>query len=1605
MTPRSVAAVQSSRAMSAAAAALTCVDDFPFLEPSTPYCPSASDLGAPFKAYGSACAFDYAVSAARELGLLNEDIEARLSCNNPSNSVRLGLRALHYATRDFPADQPTKEREMAFMVFNSPDAIDFLRHRALADNAAGTCGRKVYDPWVSGIDEKSADVECGVSLFRRGMALRDAYTKAAVAAWSRLDESFREHLKLRRFVFCEACGPPQPSKLIEALRYLRPSLLTRDPGKWDVMVEGVSRGDSACALVRPLVSELKQAQRVLELAVKGVLLLHDSGVQDEHLEPLSCAVLALLVLMLHTEPEQLLEHGGSMGSSSWGRTAGKVPNELELAVAALHNSVRDAALANKPYRHISPAQLYDVVCTTPFTDLGADARDSRSADPQGGRGDDDSYRTEVQPYSQQHIRAMLFALAPDRFVKSLADAVMIRAFAAAGPQWNQSREVVEAMHDALAARELVAVRRDGSYTYGLGSISGISGGNDEAEELQNFGSTLGFERRTAAAAGIGGSSFPSRSSAAVAAQGPAFRVPTAAAATDGSLPVQQDARGIYDMLYLASLYGAKMSAEAVVAAEAGRGEADRHQRQHQREPSSVTNASGVAIASVLPVVARALSRLRRLGLLTDEAPVGDGPEAGITLRRLLRCGVEVAAAAARQCEAAGGGGGVLLAEGPRRLHRQRLVGLVDEASLSAGALVQDIERSYEGRRGEVGCRVASIGGGKGGGGSGNHGSSNLRALVEGLRPGLLAAHPATWGELLRRAEVEGEAAEADAEDEAWSQDKIVEPSVVHTGIFGLIALDGQELPLQLLGVSYCVVVGAVFYHDMERCGSGGLEAAESRLPEHCRQANLLFRWMHFVPSVLDTKPEPGWTSGDLPVVAAATTTTPPSYLSHVRSNDELQVALQKRLLSSVASFTILPYNIMVLMVAYMTEWGLEHWRRRQQPIWRPAGGMAALWPRRLTAAAAGSKERLTAAVEEEEQEKGRFELYGPSFGVVCWGMGELAVGGRARRWREGSALSPWGSSDEEIDFAAGGSDERLFDVAGFGDFDDGFDDRFGRSGGGGGGGSDIELEFVELLDSPAEGVIAGAPTVLWKDANGEGLAWASGARQQQQRCLEEPAGAASNGTGVRSNLMFVAEGGVQVTTRLLSGNEVIAREVVPLGDRPYAAGDAGSGTSAAAASGSGNGIWRSGSSSGPLGRPRGGVESDGGRRTGWLGSAAATAASWPEPASATAAIATVSQPGLLFTGCSLVEALPAVFLCDSIAHGRSSGGDVAVEGVEAAALLFLVLIHMKEVLKGKDFLLHFSDARGQGTSGRGSTAGGGSSSRPVVASAASSGGPKGMKGSTGAQAAAATSLPAVLSLSCCVREGHWYRDLRDLGPHQDGREPQHVTISMYSKVAQQLKVVRKALLDEKAGVFMLRTQGMEGLKRAIQLAMQVCTDMRAAHRDLILEPVSVWFPERDQEGGDVPNNSSSSRGDGGSNRDRREEALVALREGMERFLGGMQCLMTSRRYGFDDEAIGRDVEVAEAALGWLWEQLTGGSGRNGGGGGSGAASAMGASGSGSNGGIGGATSACKDMCFCLLLAECVRGRPGELMSHWRGRDMTGLGAKRQLEKTMMMPTV
>ncbi|GLC33393.1 hypothetical protein PLESTM_000066400 [Pleodorina starrii] len=78
-------------------------------------------------------------------------------------------------------------------------------------------------------------------------------------------------------------------------------------------------------------------------------------------------------------------------------------------------------------------------------------------------------------------------------------------------------------------------------------------------------------------------------------------------------------------------------------------------------------------------------------------------------------------------------------------------------------------------------------------------------------------------------------------------------------------------------------------------------------------------------------------------------------------------------------------------------------------------------------------------------------------------------------------------------------------------------------------------------------------------------------------------------------------------------------------------------------------------------------------------------------------------------------------------------------------------------------------------------------------------------------------------------------------------EPQRVTITATSKLSQQTKLVRKALVEQQARVFELRAQGVEGLQRALRRVQQVCRDMRAQQRDLFVQPTRLCVSTEEEE--------------------------------------------------------------------------------------------------------------------------------------------------------------
>ncbi|GLC45158.1 hypothetical protein PLESTB_000429100 [Pleodorina starrii] len=1423
------------------------------------------------------------IRSAAKIGLLDSHYVSRARTSVRATQIHLGLCAVQLVRPSLPSGwAPSGGVPTAFSELRQR-AMAFAKSQEALDAAAATLPEGTAI-WVGAPDKDKDKDKLRLAFLPRWRELRRGYLAEGREAWQRLETTLQAQPALRAFAFGEAaCTVPEP-QLREALQALRPQLRADAWRRLQVMA---SIPNDAGAPV------------VLDLAVRGLVLLDGSGVPDSRLDPLACAALTLLLALLRMSTSQLRSVDRSLV-----QRGGEARSHLLAAVASLRAALRAAGLTGKPYKYLSPAQLYDIVCWTPVPSDGGGG---------GGGGDGSSGRSrgapagpprgeEQQRYSPAHFAAMLAASSPGMFVQSLAEAAMIKAASRDGPT---DIELTEAMSNVLAAQvcgdahdERAAERRVGA---GFGAATGGLG--------------AGF--------GIG--------------------APIGAPALGR--------RGLYEFLYELGLYGGEALAGAALDGndDDGGGSGD-----GGGEPE-------VLRRDVLRSVCFYMGCLESYGCVSYGEPEhdDDDPRNVGVLRELLRFGAAAAAGSG------GGGGAQTRRQQQSGGERARLFDAMGFGDVLQRALHRSSNSSA------VSQLLGWIEDGE---------RVSLRYMAEELRPGLLAAHRGSWEGLLMRAEEERARS-------CGGLDASAAFETAQVALMGLAALKGQELPMHLFGLPYCIMTGVVLYRELSKTGRAGAPAPP--LPPLVA-SNLLFRWLHFVPRFWLLVPEEGWLGA--PVARQRTAAAAAAAAEPLPSPGHRLRRSLERLVRSLGAFLALPPPYVTLLTAYCSRCGLDRWRQRG---WQPDQPWE-LWPQR------GWQESGARA--------------GSMSGLVChWGTLCLAWGASRRVWAEGGL-----SSDDDGE----GYDD------GYDSWDDSWDEAFFEDSG------DDEEEFAAATAAAAAAAAAGPVEVEVEVLP---------PRQQRQHQQQQHGRAgerwwergerAGPEAGSGAGFGHAADGRVHVSTRRLAGAKAEggaaaaepASRQTPSHHPPGGAGASGLGDSsrtarvglATASGGSakdGSGArQRTGSDSGDGGDGGGGGGGGGG-----------------------GALA-------LHPGCALEQLLPVMEMCDQVCvfssvgetggRRRRGGNSVDVQGPEAAALLVLLLAHPAVTRKQMDALFQLGQDGDEGAAAAGGAAGaaaaGGAAgaaaaagaATAAAAAAAASSGAKGKKGRAHAQAPAAGAVGAggrsgsgpsgcgsaaaaaarrgeeevsELRLRLSVHRGHLRHALYDLVDVPTGRsaEPQRVTITATSKLAQQTKLVRKALVEQQARVFELRAQGVEGLQRALRLVQQVCRDMRAQQRDLFIQPTNLYFAADEEE--DVDDDKAGAR----QQRQPRKgsETGYRLREAMDELLQGRDMFITSR--GLYDGGGGGgwtsgdymcSMGRARYALKFLWEQLRG-AGAGGGGG-------SGGGGSGGSGGGSGGGPALQELCYVLLVVECERGRPAEL-ARKRGEE-SAQSARKELTRTMM----
>ncbi|GIL74976.1 hypothetical protein Vretimale_2584 [Volvox reticuliferus] len=174
-------------------------------------------------------------------------------------------------------------------------------------------------------------------------------------------------------------------------------------------------------------------------------------------------------------------------------------------------------------------------------------------------------------------------------------------------------------------------------------------------------------------------------------------------------------------------------------------------------------------------------------------------------------------------------------------------------------------------------------------------------VVEVLRPGLLAAHPKTWGRLFRLVEEVEQAAEGPEDCSRLLHGNDLDV-VAQLAVFGLITLAGQDLPLQELRLSYCMATGA--YLDVVLAGTVSDPAISTEEGVVAAEAEAVdfFFFLSLVPSLRTVPPDEEWTRESEPLQLAARELpeAPPPGLA--RSDPVVQSYMSDLLIHSIDVF-------------------------------------------------------------------------------------------------------------------------------------------------------------------------------------------------------------------------------------------------------------------------------------------------------------------------------------------------------------------------------------------------------------------------------------------------------------------------------------------------------------------------------------------------------------------------------------------------------------------------------------------------------------------------------------------------------------------------------
>ncbi|GIL47870.1 hypothetical protein Vafri_4498 [Volvox africanus] len=1337
-----------------------------------------------------------------------------------------------------------------------------------------------------------------VSLWRNGMTLRDTFLHCAKLDWQQLDETLdRSPLPLRSFAFAEACGEAAFPELCNVLARLRPKLTLIHPNTWGHLVEA-ARSDP-------------QSKTVLDFAVKGVVLLIESRVTDEQLHPVFCAELCLLILLLRLEPAQL-------------ESLRKRPSRATLAsyAAALGHVVRDACLIDKPYRYLSPGQLYDVLCTSALGDGPAD-RDISSSSETVSWVD---HRQHSKEYVHTRLVAILELLEPAKFVVALTEAALVNAVFAAGPHYESSPDVQDALNDLLAAqvvlstaREIAVRAEEPSRVSPGGASAAFVGLPDAPAAAVGSVDTMGALRSSGASSGAVDTELPAAgfiTRGVLDAQG-GPQVESTEGPAEG---LRADAHPKPDAVAAAASAGD--DAEAASAAPTDDGTAlerplgpydalrEMVRKNCELAATIISSSGGSELCGINETDARRfasiyvpmrtayefLTWMRSTNMLGED--LSEDTEALAALDDLLLRSGQVA------CHQPANGG-------VRESHlEQRPDAVFRAAAAFTDTLMVDLADCL---------KYSEL--------KGLQNGLPVRVLVETLRPGLLAAHSDTWGALIRFAEAEMRNPNT-AGTRGDGRYAAVAFNIVDAAVRGLVSLAGQDMPVQVIGLSSCALAGVIFRIQLDHFEKEytAQEDTEHRIKCASMIASLAFRWLRFTPLIQVLNAKSGRSAVAVAAAAAPPLPIPPSQESAVlprsynRSGPQLLSSSLECVVASMGMFSAASSvpRVVVLLSAYMTDWMLERWQRKG---WRPSG-RGKLWPRRVYE----SEGRLT-----EEHNKQRVARH--LVAVLC-DVPDVHNDGGAR-----DVVQDGGHKREQHCHNA--------------------------------------REKINKLDLEEERGDAGSG--LGRPDQVEGA--------QELYPVNEHRGADAT-EDVVPEFIVVGDGAVRVTTKVVKKTAIPTAALTAdtrssrdaFAQTPSACISCARTNSCTCSSSSTTGsISRQSADSSGHAAPIVTVSSDNTRITGAAGgqipgtaTSVVSELSFTRSEGAATSAARGSGPVVFRTGCGVTDLIKVLAMwsrvMDAIAHRAwDVRYDLVLEGCEALAMFMMIIAECKGL--DQEVVISLRPCCGGEIEGCATT-----HLSPQ---------------SNERKAVGRDPPPALEPLQLLLMPGHNARVAysRTHGSGEASRGPHFVTVTAFSKVLQQVKVVRKALRDDNSGVFEVRAQGFEGLRRALQLVLQICSDMRAAKRDVIVQPTDISLHQQDSE--DLANRQGASSGRQ-QPQPRRHERTAGLTRFLDTLMGvvddmmhvhGMFFCMGDTSYCASGETIAT-LGQAEKDLRWLWHQVRDrGSTDN------------------VSDGDGGVREA---LYVTMLLAECAPGRPTKLViPRTEGSARSHPGGRKHLQKVML----